>query len=101
MKKTGKTVSSKRSPFAVAEREAIYSVILALLYFVWWYFFAYTEGSGPVGEYSYIAGFPAWFFMSCIAGFAIFSVLAFLMVKLFFEEVPLTGGKSGRGDNHD
>jgi uncharacterized membrane protein YhdT len=97
MKKVNIAASSRRTPFSIAQREAIYSVILALLYFAWWFCFAYQEGSGPVEEYSYIAGFPAWFFMSCIAGFAVFSILAFLMVKLLFREVPLDENKKSGG----
>lgn len=89
--------------FAVAHREALYALVLALLYFVWWYLSAYGPGSLPVEEYSYIAGFPAWFFLSCIAGFVVFSILAFLMVALLFRDMPLDGpAGEGKGSmEHD
>ena len=89
--------------FAIANREALYALVLAFLYFAWWYLAAYGLGSRPVEEYSYIAGFPSWFFLSCIAGFIVFSVLALLMVVFLFRDMPLekpAGDGRGRMD-HD
>lgn len=80
--------------FAQANREAIYAVILALLYFLWWYVSAYGLGSGPVEEYRYILGLPEWFFFSCIAGFLVFSILARFMVTHLFKEISLETGKT-------
>ena len=34
-------------------------------------------------------GFPLWFFISCIAGALLFTVLAVIMVKKFFHDMPL------------
>ena len=89
MKRVGIDISERSSVLNVARREALFSILLAFLYFAWWYITAYGLGSGPVDDYTYIAGFPAWFFLSCIAGFFVFSVLSFLMVKLFFTEIDL------------
>ncbi|MBN1332193.1 MAG: YhdT family protein [Synergistales bacterium] len=75
--------------FFVAKREAAFSLVLAIAYFFWWYLTGYSFGSGPVRGYSYIMGLPAWFFLSCVAGFFIFSILAFLMVRFFFTDIPL------------
>lgn len=75
--------------FVQANREALAALGLGVGYFIWWYVAAYGFGSGPVAEYSYVFGFPAWFFYSCVAGFLIFSILAGLMVRLFFKDIPL------------
>jgi uncharacterized membrane protein YhdT len=74
--------------FRIANREALMGVGLAILNFIWWFAFAYGLGQKPPEEYTYIFGFPAWFFYSCIGGFILFSILVFVMVKLFFVEVP-------------
>lgn len=49
--------------FKVANREAWIGVALAAINFLWWYGFAYGLGSGPVSEYQFIFGMPAWFFL--------------------------------------
>jgi uncharacterized membrane protein YhdT len=101
MKRVGKDISERSSVLSVARREALFSISLAFLYFAWWYITAYGLGSRPVDEYTYIAGFPAWFFLSCIAGFLVFSVLAFLMVKLFFTEIDLDSEVKRGNIDHD
>lgn len=78
-----------RGRFRQADREALYALGLALLNFLWWYATAYGLGSGPVEDYRYIAGFPAWFFLSSIVGFLLFSFLAAAMVKLLFRDMAL------------
>lgn len=84
-----KRILAEDPRFEIANREAIYAIVLAFLYFAWWYLTAYGLGSGPVEDYSFIAGFPSWFFLSCIAGFAVFSILAILMVILLFRDLPM------------
>lgn len=78
--------------FKIAKREAVIGVVLAVANFVWWYAFAYGLGSKPVEEYQYILGFPAWFFYSCILGFVVFALLVYVVVRLWFQEVPLDEG---------
>lgn len=70
-------------------REAIYGVVLGLLNLAWWYIFGYGLGSQPVEEYTYILGFPAWFFMSSLVGAIIFTILTFVMVNRLFKDMPL------------
>lgn len=101
MKRVETDISERSSVLNIARREALFSILLAFLYFGWWYITAYGLGSGPVDEYSYIAGFPAWFFFSCIAGFIVFSVLSFLMVKLFFTEIDLDSEVERGNLDHD
>ncbi|MCR6112217.1 YhdT family protein [Bacillus sp. A301a_S52] len=81
--------SNQKDPrFKIANREALIGVGLVLINFGWWYGFAYGLGSGPVEEYTYVFGFPAWFFYSCIVGFVVMAVLVTSVVKCFFTYVP-------------
>ncbi len=75
----------------VANREALIGIALALFNFLWWYGFAYGLGSKPVEEYQYIMGMPAWFFYSCVVGFAVMVVLVTILVRNVFKEVPFDG----------
>lgn len=70
-------------------REALMGVGLGVLNFIWWFGWGYGLGSGSPSEYTYIMGFPAWFFMSSIVGAVLFTVLAVIMVSMFFKDVPL------------
>jgi uncharacterized membrane protein YhdT len=70
-------------------KEAIYGVILGLINMAWWYIFGYGLGSKPVEEYSYILGFPSWFFISSILGAVVFTILTFIMVNKLFVDMPL------------
>ncbi|WP_026584084.1 YhdT family protein [Bacillus sp. J33] len=81
--------------FKIAEKEAWIGIGLVLFNFIWWYGFAYGIGSGPAEEYKYIAGLPAWFFYSCVAGFLIMVVLVAVAVKFFFKEVPFEDKTEG------
>lgn len=75
--------------YKVAHKEAAIGVMLAVFNFIWWYGFAYGMGSGPVSQYHFILGFPAWFFYSCILGFIIVTVLLILAVKFLFTDISL------------
>lgn len=75
--------------FAQANKEALITLGLYLGYFVWWYACAYGLGSGDPGEYSYVWGFPAWFFYSCIVGYPLIAFTLWLVVRLFFRDMPL------------
>ncbi len=70
-------------------REAIYGVVLGLANMAWWYIFGYGLGSKPVEEYTYILGFPAWFFMSSLVGAVVFTILTFVMVNKLFKDMSL------------
>ena len=82
-------IPAKRGRFDQANREARITLGLYLGYFVWWYACAYGLGSGDPGEYSYVWGFPAWFFYSCIVGYPLISLALWLAVRLFFRDMPL------------
>jgi len=82
------TVHPLDKRFKIAHREALIGVVLVIINFIWWYGFAYGLGSDKVENYTYIFGFPAWFFYSCIAGFVVMVILVILTVKFLFKDVP-------------
>ncbi|WP_409369408.1 YhdT family protein [Lysinibacillus sp. 38-6] len=83
----------KDQRFKIAHREALIGIGLVLVNFAIWYGFAYGLGSGDPSKYTYILGFPAWFFYSCIAGTGFMIVLIWLVLKFFFKEVPFEDGE--------
>lgn len=74
--------------FKIAHKEAKIGIALVIFNFIWWFAFAYGLGSGDPSEYTYIMGFPAWFFYSCIVGLVVMIILVILCVKFLFKEVP-------------
>lgn len=74
--------------FKIAHKEALIGCALAVFNISWWYGFAYTLGSGDPLEYTYILGFPAWFFMSSILGFIIMVILVYLVAKFVLTDMP-------------
>jgi uncharacterized membrane protein YhdT len=77
--------------FAQANREAFISLVLYAAYFAWWYFFAYVFDSKDPDSYTYVLGFPAWFFYSCVLGYPAITFSLWIVIKLFFREIPLDG----------
>ncbi|WP_020062113.1 YhdT family protein [Bacillus sp. 123MFChir2] len=75
------------SRFRIAHREAWIGIGLAVINFLIWYGFAYGLGSGNPKEYTYILGFPAWFFYSCIVGFIVMVLLIVFVVRFVFQDV--------------
>ena len=74
-----------------AHKEAAMALGLAVLYFVWWYTTAYglAPALGDTSMPALIWGMPVWFFFSCLIGPILFTVLCYLMVKMFYKDVPL------------
>ncbi len=70
-------------------KEALMGLGLGILNLIWWFAWGYGFGSGPPEQYSYVLGFPFWFFMSCIVGAVLFTILAIIMVKYFYKDMPL------------
>lgn len=73
--------------FKQTHKEALYSLALTVLYFLWWYIGAYVPGNTAVEEYTFIFGMPLWFFLSCIVGTILFSFLSWIMVRFLFKEI--------------
>ena len=70
-------------------KEALMGLGLGILNLIWWFVMGYGLGSKPPEEYSYIWGFPTWFFFSCIVGGIIFTILAIFMVAKLYKNMPL------------
>lgn len=70
-------------------KEALMGIGLGIANLVWWFVWGYGLGSKPPEEYTYVMGLPMWFFMSCVVGAILFSVLAIIMVTKFFKDMPL------------
>lgn len=75
--------------FKQCNKEAIMGVILGILNLIWWFCWGYGLGSKPISEYTYILGFPSWFFMSCIVGGILFSILTIVMIDKLFKDMSL------------
>lgn len=75
--------------FKVSDREALIGCVIAVCNFIWWFGFAYGLGSKPVADYSYVFGFPAWFFYSCIAGTAVFILVVIVCVRFLYKDISL------------
>ena len=83
------TPKQRDNRYIIAHREALFGVILVLFHFIWWFGFAYGLGRKDVSDYTYIFGFPSWFFFSCILGFIVISILVFIVVKHYFDDISL------------
>lgn len=81
--------------FKVAHREALIGVGLVIINFAIWYGFAYGLGSKDPAEYTYVLGFPAWFFYSCVVGTIFMIALIWITMKVFFKDVPFDEGDNG------
>ncbi|MRS09218.1 YhdT family protein [Bacillus anthracis] len=75
--------------FRIDHREALIGLGLAIINFIIWYGFAYGLGSKNPSEYTYVFGFPAWFFYSCIVGFIVMVILLSLVVRFIFQDISL------------
>lgn len=84
--------------YRIAHKEALIGIGLALFHFAWWFSFAYGLGSKPVSEYTYILGFPAWFFYSCILGIPLIILLVWIIVRFFFSDLPLEDEERGESE---
>ncbi|WP_042012208.1 YhdT family protein [Aeromonas fluvialis] len=70
--------------FALARREAVFCLLLTLLYFFAWYGAAYF-----IPSQLELWGLPLWFLLSCMVMPLLFIVLCVLMVNRLFIEIPL------------
>jgi len=79
----------KDKRYRIANREALIGVALVVVNFVLWYGFAYGMGGGDPKDYTYIMGFPAWFFYSCMVTTVLMIVVIAVLLKFVFKEVEL------------
>ncbi|MGB9866678.1 MAG: YhdT family protein [Bacillota bacterium] len=80
-----------------AAKETLVGLCIFALNFLWWFGLGYGLGSQPPENYTYVMGFPAWFFWSCVVGPIVFSALTWVAVKLFFSDIPLDGKGGEQG----
>ena len=83
-----KLTEKERNP--QIKKEAIASVIMYVVFFLWWYFtgFGIAEASDPK-DYTYVMGLPLWFFLSSIVGYVWFCIATVLLVKFYFKHFSL------------
>ena len=89
----GRNVNSKKF-LQTTKRETFIIIGLYLLFFFWWYMTAYGFVDDP-SQYRYVFGFPEWFFYSCIAGYVGISFILWIVIRLFFKELPLDEERDG------
>lgn len=71
------------------KKEAVISIMLYVVFFIWWYATGYGLSAGDPADYQYVLGLPMWFFMSCVVGYVLFSAATILVVKLLFKNFDL------------
>lgn len=71
------------------KKEAIVSIVLYGIFFLWWYFTGYGLGGGNPEEYTYVLGLPMWFFLSCVVGYVLFIIATIFVIKVFFKDFDL------------
>lgn len=74
-------------------KEVIITIGVYILFFLWWYGFAFGLGKGDPKDYNYILGLPEWFFYSCIGGFLMVMLLLMIVIKFFFKDIKLDEGE--------
>ncbi len=70
-------------------KEATYSWILYVAFFLWWYLTGYGIGGGDPANYTYVMGLPMWFFLSSVVGYVGFCIAAVIVVKTMFKDFDL------------
>lgn len=70
-------------------KEALMALLVAIGSMIWWFAWGYGLGAKSPEEYSYIMGFPAWFFMSCIGGSILTIIVCGVMATKFYVDMPL------------
>lgn len=81
-----------------ADKEALITLLMYVVFFLWWTFFAFGLGSGDPQNYTYIFGLPAWFFYSCVVGYPVISLVLWVVIRKWFVDMPLDAASS---DKHD
>lgn len=70
-------------------KESLVTIVIYIIYFLWWYISAYVLGDTDPSTYTYIFGLPMWFVVSCFGGFILISTLVFFSVKYLFKDINL------------
>jgi uncharacterized membrane protein YhdT len=75
--------------FKIAYKEMLLTLGVWFLFMVVSLVVAYTLGKGPVDQYTYVLGMPAWWFGAVVVS-AIFAVIVIYISQFVFTDVELT-----------
>jgi len=89
---------SLRARFIQADKEAAITLLVYIGYLLWWALCAYGLGSQDPETYTYIWGLPAWFFYSCVVGYPALSLALWIVILLFFKDMPLDDDNDDEAD---
>lgn len=78
--------------FVQARKEALRIVLLALVEVIWVFMFAYLGTQTPPEQYSYIMGFPVWYFWGFL-GCAIITPIVGIIIAHNIQDCELTDDK--------
>lgn len=81
-------------------KEALLTIGLYAIFFIWWYAFGYGLSSGDPSNYTYILGLPSWFFVSCVLGWLFVSLAVVVLVKKFFVEIDLDSDDEAKNNEN-
>lgn len=81
-------------------KEALLTIGLYAIFFIWWYAFGYGLSSGDPSNYTYILGLPSWFFVSCVLGWLLVSLAVVVLVKKFFVEIDLDSDDEAKNNEN-
>ncbi len=87
-----------KAKYKQADREALITLGLYAVFFLWWTLFAFGLGSGDPAKYSYTFGMPNWFFYSCVLGYPVLTIILWLVVRFAFTHIDLDNIDSDSND---
>lgn len=77
--------------YAVANREALVGAAFWLTFTVLISAIAWVIGAHKkASELTFVLGFPAWFFWSCLVATILLSLVPAVLVRRYFTEMPLS-----------
>jgi uncharacterized membrane protein YhdT len=77
--------------YAVANREALWGLGYWLVFTVVISAVAWALGGNrSASDLSFVLGFPAWFFWSCLVAATVLAVVPIVVIRRFFTDLPLT-----------
>ena len=79
-------------------KEAIITVILYIIYFIWWYITGFVMGDKDPSQYTYVLGLPLWFILNSFVGPILFIIAVIFTVKCFFVDFDLDSEENKEKD---
>ena len=78
---------TEKEKYKQCDKEAIITLIVFTLYAIWWYVAGFGVWSLGVDALPWVMGLPMWFFLSCIVGWIGFTIIIYIVIKVFFKEI--------------